>query len=297
MSDQMQTAPPPLIPEVPPQQIAERVWVFPDERINLVPNIGLVVGEDAALVVDTGMGRRNGERLLERVRELTDKPLLLTLTHFHPEHGWGAQAFDGSATIVYNRVQRDELEEKFSPFVELFSSFGPEIAELLVDVRLVRPHVVYGGDEAELDLGGVTVQLSYHGPAHTRGDQLVLLPTERVLFAGDLVENRFFPILPDDDAHGSEWIALLERMETLGAATIVPGHGEVGDPTLIAVVRDYLEDVRRRVNEAAANGMNVDDVKSQLEPEIRGRYANWDNEIWIGFAIENFYGESKGRRT
>jgi glyoxylase-like metal-dependent hydrolase (beta-lactamase superfamily II) len=294
MSDQVQTVPPPLIPEVPPHKIAEHVWVFPDERINLVPNIGLVVGEDAALVVDTGMGRRNGERLLERVRDLTDKPLLLTLTHFHPEHGWGAQAFDGSATIVYNRVQRDELQEKFSPFVELFSSFGQEIAEVLADVRLVRPHVVYGGDEAELDLGGVTVQLSYHGPAHTRGDQLVLLPTERVLFAGDLVENRFFPILPDEDAHGRKWLALLERMEALEAATVVPGHGEIGDPTLIADVHEYLEYVRGRVDETAAHGTSLEDAKTQLEPEIRSRYATWDNEIWIGFAIENFYRERSG---
>jgi glyoxylase-like metal-dependent hydrolase (beta-lactamase superfamily II) len=294
MSDQLQTVPPPLIPEVPPQQIAERVWVFGDERINLVPNIGVVVGDDAALVVDTGMGRRNGERLLERVRELSDKPLLLTLTHFHPEHGWGAQAFKGVATIVYNRAQREELEEKFGPFVELFSSFGPEIAELLADVRLVRPDVVYSGGDAELDLGGVTVQLNYHGPAHTRGDQIVLLPGERVLFAGDLVENRFFPILPDEDAHGSEWIALLERMEALEVTTVVPGHGEVGDAALIGDVREYLEYVRRRVNEAAASDTSLEDAKLQLEPEIRSRYATWDNEIWIGFAIESFYRERGG---
>jgi glyoxylase-like metal-dependent hydrolase (beta-lactamase superfamily II) len=291
MSDQVQTVPKPLIPEVPPQQVRERVWVFTDQRINLVPNIGVVVGDDATLVVDTGMGRRNGERLLERVRELSDKPLLLTLTHFHPEHGWGAQAFAGAATIVYNRVQREELEEKFGPFVELFSSFGPEIAELLSGVRLVRPHVVYDGDEAEIDLGGVTVQLSYHGPAHTRGDQLVLLPSERVLFTGDLVENRFFPILPDEDAHGSDWIALLERMEALEATTVVPGHGEVGEIALIGEVREYLEDVRMRVNEAVANGTTLEDAKSQLEPEIRRRYPTWDNEIWIAFAIENFYRE------
>jgi glyoxylase-like metal-dependent hydrolase (beta-lactamase superfamily II) len=294
MSDQVQAVPPPLIPEVPPQQIAERIWVFTDRRVNLVPNIAVVVGDDMALVVDTGMGKRNGERLLERVRELTDKPLLLTLTHFHPEHGWGAQAFEDVATIVYNRVQREELEEKFGPFVELFSSFGPGIAELLADVRLVRPHVVYGGDEAELDLGGVTVRLSYHGPAHTRGDQLILLPEERVLFAGDLVENRFFPILPDEDAHGSPWIALLERMEALEPATVVPGHGEVGEAGLLGEVRDYLEYVRGLVSEAAANGASLDDAKSQLEPEIRSRYATWDNEIWIGFAIENFYRERSG---
>ena len=294
MSDQVQAAAPPLIPEVPPQQIAEHVWVFTDERINLVPNIGLVVGDDAALVVDTGMGRRNGERLLERVRELSDKPLLLTLTHFHPEHGWGARAFEGAATIVYNRVQREELEEKFTPFVELFSGFGPEIAELLADVELVRPDVVYGGEDAELDLGGVTVQLRYHGAAHTRGDQLVLLPNERVLFTGDLVENRFFPILPDEDAHGSDWIALLERMEAMDVATVVPGHGEVGVAALIGEVREYLEYVRGSVNEAAADGATLDEVKSQLEPEIRRRYATWDNELWIGFALENFYRERNG---
>ena len=293
MSDQVQIAPAPLIPEAPPQQIAECVWVFTDHRINLVPNIGVVVGDTAALVVDTGMGRRNGERLLERVRELTDKPLLLTLTHFHPEHGWGAQAFAGAAVIVYNRVQREELEEKFGPFVELFSSFGPEIAELLADVELVRPHIVYE-DAAELDLGGVTVQLSYHEPAHTRGDQLILLPSERVLFAGDLVENRFFPILPDEDAHGSKWIALLERMQALEPAIVVPGHGEVGGAALIEEVRAYLDYVRSRVEESRSGGMSLEDAKRELEPEIRSRYESWDNEIWIGFAIESFYRERSG---
>jgi len=291
MNEHVQAPSPPLIPEVAPQQLAERVWVFPDQRINLVPNIGVVIGDRASLVVDTGMGRRNGERLLERVRELTDKPLLVTLTHFHPEHGWGVAPFAGEATIVYNRVQREELTEKFAPFVELFSSFGPEVAELLHNVELVGPHVVYGGDDAELDLGGVIVRLSYHGPAHTRGDQLVLLPEERILFAGDLVESRFFPILPDEDAHGSLWIALLEQLERLGAETVVPGHGEVGGVSLIGEVREYLEHVRAAVNDAAAGGASHEDVKARLEPEIRSRYETWENEIWIGFAIDNFLGE------
>jgi glyoxylase-like metal-dependent hydrolase (beta-lactamase superfamily II) len=291
MNEQVQAQPPPLIPEVAPQQLAERVWVFPDQRINLVPNIGVVIGDRAALVVDTGIGRRNGERLLARVRELTDKPLLVTLTHFHPEHGWGVAPFAGEATIVYNRVQREELTEKFAPFVELFSSFGPEVAELLQGVELVHPQIVYGGDAAELDLGGVTVRLSYHGPAHTRGDQLVLLPNERILFAGDLVENRFFPILPDEDAHGSLWIALLEQLERLGAETVVPGHGEVGGVSLIGEVREYLEHVRAAVSDAAGGGATREEVKARLEPEIRSRYDTWENEIWIGFAIDNFLGE------
>jgi glyoxylase-like metal-dependent hydrolase (beta-lactamase superfamily II) len=119
----------------------------------------------------------------------------------------------------------------------------------------------------------------------------VLLPEERILFAGDLVENRFFPILPDEDAHGSKWIALLEQLERLDAETVVPGHGEVGGASLIGEVREYLEHVRERVNEVAADGTSSDDIKAQLEPEIRSRYQTWENEIWIGFAIDNFLGE------
>jgi glyoxylase-like metal-dependent hydrolase (beta-lactamase superfamily II) len=124
-----------------------------------------------------------------------------------------------------------------------------------------------------------------------RGDQIVLLPKNRILFAGDLVENRFFPILPDEDAHGSRWIALLEQLEQLDVQTVVPGHGEVGGASLIGEVREYLEHVRAAVHEAQGGGAAPDDVKAQLEPEIRSRYETWENEIWIGFAIDNFLGE------
>jgi glyoxylase-like metal-dependent hydrolase (beta-lactamase superfamily II) len=166
MNEQVQAPPAPLIPEVPPQQLAERVWVFPDQRINLVPNIGVVIGDRTALVVDTGMGRRNGERLLERVRELTDKPLLVTLTHFHPEHGWGVAPFAGEATIVYNRVQRDELNEKSrrssnSSAASARRSRSSQMSSSCPARRLRR--------RSELDLGASPVT-SYHGPAHTRGD-------------------------------------------------------------------------------------------------------------------------------
>src|SRR5262249_9679145 len=151
--------------------------------------------------------------------------------HFHPEHGWGAQAFVDQAPIVYNRRQYDELREKFESFVELFRSFGSHVAEQLEGVRMVNPDEMYEGQH-ELDLGGVTVQLLEHR-AHTDGDQVVWLPEQRVLFAGDLVENRFFPILPDEDAHGDLWIEVLGKLEALGPEVVVPGHGEVGGPELI----------------------------------------------------------------
>lgn len=279
----------PAVPDTRPESIAEGVYLIPDQRIDLVPNVGFVVGRDAALVVDTGMGVASARRVLERARELAeDRTLLLTLTHFHPEHGFGAQVFRDAATIAYNESQRVELVEKFDAFVELFSGFSPEIAELLADVALAEPHVSYG-DRARIDLGGIVVELEAVGPAHTRGDQIIWLPEERVLFCGDLVENRFFPILPDADAHGSPWIALLERLEAMEPAVVVPGHGAVGDAGLIRAVREYLEWVRSLVRERS--GKDVDELKAELEPLVRERYADWDNPVWIPFAVENFHGE------
>ena len=279
----------PVIQDIQPQQVGEGVYVIPDERIDLVPNVGFVVGEEAVLVVDTGMGVANAERVLARARELAhDKPLFLTLTHFHPEHGFGAQVFRDAATIVYNESQREELKAKFGEFVEMFSGFSPEIAEILSDVELVEPHETYEG-RRQLDLGGTVVELESVGPAHTLGDQLVWLPEQGVMFTGDLVENRFFPILPDADSHGSEWITLLERLEGMEPATVVPGHGEVGDVGLIREVREYLEWIRSLVHEG--RDRDPDELRAELEPQVRERYSTWDNEMWIGFAIDNFRGE------
>lgn len=278
----------PVLPDRAPDDVAPRVHVLTDDRIDLVPNVGIVVGDERALVVDTAMGVKNGERVLARAREVTDRDLILTITHFHPEHGWGAQAFEGSARIFYNQLQLEELREKFAPFVELFSSFGPHVAEQLEGVRLVEPDETYDGRHA-IDLGGITAEL-IEVPAHTRGDQVVWLPRERVLFTGDLVETRFFPILPDEDAHGSRWIEVLGELEALDPQVVVPGHGEVGGVELIRATREYLEAVRERVGSARGRG---EDPKP-LAGEIRRDWPDWDNPIWIDFAIDRFDAELAG---
>ena len=114
----------------------------------------------------------------------------------------------------------------------MFRTFGAAVAEQLEGVELVKPDEVYE-DRTSLDLGGVEVELHHFGLAHTRGDQVVFLPEQRVLFTGDLVETRLFPIFPwfppdDADVNGSRWIDVLGRLEALEPEVVVPGHGEVG---------------------------------------------------------------------
>jgi glyoxylase-like metal-dependent hydrolase (beta-lactamase superfamily II) len=299
VSDGASSGPPaPTVDEAGITEIAPGVWVIPDRRVPLVPNVGVIVGEEAVLVVDAGMGPANGGRVLAAAKEKAQgRRLYLTITHFHPEHGFGAQVFRDEATILYNRAQRDELRDKGAGYVELFRTFGPAVADALEGVELVDPHEVYDGDGSELDLGGRTVQLRTWGVAHTRSDQVVVLPGERILFTGDLVEERIFPIYPyfppdDADVDGARWIDVLRRLEELGPAVVVPGHGAVGDVSVIAVAREFHEQLRDRTRRLAAEGLDADEAVALLEPDLLGLHPDWEQPEWIGFGIRSFHARS-----
>ncbi|WP_431925964.1 MBL fold metallo-hydrolase [Nonomuraea jabiensis] len=288
-------SPPPIV-RGEPVEVADGVYVIPDGRVELVPNVGIVVGERAALVIDTGMGPRNGAHVLEQARLLAgDRRLYLTVTHFHPEHGFGAQAFQGAATIVYNAAQRAELRRKGAAYLEMFKGLSPAVAAELQDVTLVDPDLVYDG-EAELDLGGRTTVLRTVGPAHTASDQIVLVD-DRVLFGGDLFETRIFPITPylpphDVDVDGTRWIDVLDRLITLSPEVVVPGHGEVTDASLLHDVRDYLAYVRAEAARLRASGASEDETAAAIDQAARARWTTWERPEWIGFAARAFFHEA-----
>jgi glyoxylase-like metal-dependent hydrolase (beta-lactamase superfamily II) len=296
----------PPAPDVVPSgitEIADGVWVIPDQRVPLVPNVGIVLGEERALVVDVGMGPQNGRRVLTAAQELAGtRPLVVTTTHFHPEHGFGLQAFRGKASTIYNHAQLIEFREKGQAYLGMFRTFGPNVADALEGVELVEPDETYGGDSMTLDLGGRTVQLLTRGRAHTRGDQIVFLPVERILFTGDLVESRIFPIYPyfppdDADVDGGLWIDVLAWLEALDPAHVVPGHGEVGDGSLIAAAREYHVLIRDETFAHADAGADPDDAVATIEPAVRNRYPDWDQPEWIGFAIRCFHAERSATAT
>ncbi|WP_405661361.1 MBL fold metallo-hydrolase [Streptomyces sp. RK9] len=284
--------PPPIV-RGEPVEVADGVHVIPDGRVELVPNVGIVVGAHAALVVDTGIGPRNGAYVLERARELAgDRKLYLTVTHFHPEHGFGAQAFKGAATIVYNRGQRDELRRKGAAYLDLFQGLGDAVAAELADVTLVEPDVTYEG-RADLDLGGRVAELRSVGPAHTASDQIVLVDG-RVLFGGDLLETRIFPIAPyfppyDTDVDGDGWIAVLDQLLALDPEIVVPGHGEVTEAALIRDVRDYLVYVRAETHRLRGEGASADETAAAVDQAARARWTTWERPEWIGLAARAFY--------
>lgn len=288
---------PPMVPAGKTVAIGDRVYMIPDGGVPLVPNVGVVIGDDGVLVVDTGMGPANAKTVLAEVRELTSLPIrYLVTTHFHPEHNYGAQAFPDDAILVYAMAQHRDLRKKGEAYRTWFiEMFGEDVRELLEPVELREPDVTFM-TRAELNLGGLRAELHYFGqPAHTGGDTIVYLPKQKIAFVGDLVPNGSFPILPDADSSIRGWIETLDFLAALGAQTIVPSHGPLGQPELIRPVREYLEAIVARSGELQAEGVPLATAQDRLFEEFTRRYPGWGEPNWIRNAVERAYAEATGR--
>jgi glyoxylase-like metal-dependent hydrolase (beta-lactamase superfamily II) len=272
-------------------RLAESIWVIGDKRVPLVPNIGIVMGTHSALVVDTGMGHANGLKVLEAARKLTgDRKLFLTLTHFHPEHGYGADAFKGEAEIIYNSAQANELARKGDGYLSMFRGMGPAIDMALFGTTLITADTLYETPIHEIDLGGRRAVLRTWGRAHTDADQIVYLPEDGVLFTGDLAEEKTFPIFPwfpphDVSIDAENWVRVLDDCLSMKPAIVVPGHGDIGGPEILSGVRDYIMSIADEVGKAAASGADEEQMIAAIGPKMRAVHPDWYFPEWIDFAI------------
>jgi len=272
-------------------EIADGVWVIPDSNHTpLVPNIGIIVGGRATLVIDTGFGPDNARAVMQEARRLNaGRPVYLTHTHCHPEHGFGANVITREVTIVYNEAQWNELLEKGPVLLRMFRNQIPALAPMLDGVEFIRPHVRYTGF-LTLDLGdGQIVEFREFGGAHSRGDQGILVRgSKSVLFTGDLVEERYFGILGDSESHVLPWIDRLKRFEQQNPELVVPGHGHMGGPELIATYRAYFELARRRVDELRAAGeLKESDIVERVTAELLNLHPDWENRNWAGKTVSD----------
>src|SRR6202035_4129960 len=121
----------PLVRENATVKLAEHSYVIPDNSVGLVPSVGIVVGGRATLVIDPGLGRRNGETVLREVAKVSrNSELYIASTHFHAEHTTGYVAFPASAKYVNSRVQEAEFAQEGEAQIKQFSGFSPMAAEL-----------------------------------------------------------------------------------------------------------------------------------------------------------------------
>jgi glyoxylase-like metal-dependent hydrolase (beta-lactamase superfamily II) len=271
------------------QQIADGVWIIPDsDHTPLVPNIGIVVGSRATLVIDTGFGSENARAVLELTRRLSKELVFLTHTHCHPEHGFGSNVVANEVTVVYNDAQWAELKEKGPVLLRMFKDSMPEVAGMLEGVEFLHPNALYTGS-LRIDLGGRIVEFREIGGGHSRGDQVIMVHgLKPVLFTGDLVEEGYFGILGDHESHVVPWIDRLNRLEKLCPNVVVPGHGLHGGPERIVNFRSYFEVTRNRVAELRAAGELTElQIVDSVTAELLNLHPDWQNRRWAKTAVSD----------
>lgn len=284
---------PQAVPGQPP--IDEHALTHVSEYVYAIvgwPNIGIVVGNRATLVIDTGLGERNGATIMRVVQKLEKGPVLyLTTTHYHSEHVTGEQAFPANTVLIRPVVQQEELIQRLPGHMARFREMSQQNQQLLADVKLRTPDILFDG-EMKLDLGGVTARLFCLGRAHTVGDMLIFVEEDSVLIPGDIVESKLFPIMPEESSMKG-WIAVLDKLEPMKPRLIVPDHGELGDGSLIAKQRAMLAELQGRALELKREGKSAEEAGRLLTAELHSKHPDYGQAERIATDVKLVYAESQ----
>jgi glyoxylase-like metal-dependent hydrolase (beta-lactamase superfamily II) len=238
-------------------EVADGVLVRRYQELDL--SVGLVVGDESCLVVDTGGDAGQGAELAAAVREVTPLPWQVVLTHSHFDHSFGTEAFAPCAVWAHRRCHADLVatgEQQREIWARRYRERGEvEVGDRIAAVRPVLPdHLV--DDRAKLDLGARRVELRHFGPAHSDHDLVVHVPDAGVLFAGDLVEHGAPPQF--GDAFPQSWPAALDGVLALAAPIVLPGHGDPVNRDFVRAQRAELAAVAELCREVAAGTIGAE---------------------------------------
>lgn len=265
-------APPSLVREGVTEKLGSHVWAIPDGGASLVPNVGIVVGSKAVLVIDTGMGARNAETILREVARVgAGKPIYLVTTHVHPEHDMGAHAFPGDSKLIRSKDQIADITAGAGlSLVPVFAQRSALNVELLEGAKHRDADIVFD-KEHTLDLGGVRATIYAMGTNHTHGDTVILV--DGVLFSGD-VAMRPQPSFANPTAKISHWLQSLDTLEALKPRQIVPSHGPFGDTSIIEGYRVYLTRIRDRAAGLKKAGKTQAETVAVITDEMSAQYPD-----------------------
>ena len=279
----------PMLPEHAARQVSPHVYV-----ILGYPNIGIVVGDQATLVVDTGVGARNGAVVERTARELPSKgqKLYLTTTHYHPEHASGQGGFSAGTPVIRPKVQQAELEADGPRIMALFASRSAQMKSLLQGAGIGHADSLFDR-EYDLDLGGVHARLLYLGAAHTKGDEIVFVPEDSLILPGDVVQNKISPNISCDSCSPRHWIAVLDQVAALKPMLVIPDHGGLGTGALIAQERAFPVDLQERAMALKAQDKSAAQAGQQIAAEFVVKYAGWQTLRNIPQSVQRAYADNR----
>ena len=243
------------------------------------PNTGIIIGDDAVMVIDTQATPVMAQDVIRRIREVTDKPIkYVLLSHYHAVRVLGASAY-GAEHIIASEDTRDLIVERGQ--FDKDSEIGrfPRLFQNVESVPdgLTWPTMTFN-KKMTLWLGSVEVQILQLGRGHTKGDTVAWLPQEKILFSGDLVEFDATPYA--GDAYFQDWPQTLDNLTALKPEKLVPGRGAaLQTPEQVqaglAGTRAFISDLYESVKARAAQGEDLRKVYEATFAKLQPKYGHW----------------------
>ena len=258
-------------------QLSAHCWAYTAEGD---PNTGVIIGDDSVLICDALATPVMAQGLIAEIRKITDKPIKhVVLSHYHAVRVLGASGYKGAGMqeiiasqgtyeMIVERGAQD-MQSEYERFPRLFQNFDSIPG-------LTWPTLVFK-DEMTLWMGTLEVKIMHPGAGHTRGDTVVWVPSEQVLFSGDLVEAE--AACYTGDAQLEEWPATLDVLAALGAQKLVPGRG----PAMLTLeqvhsgldyTRDFVTTLFGAAKEAVAQGMNLNQAMAHTRKAMDPKFGH-----------------------
>jgi glyoxylase-like metal-dependent hydrolase (beta-lactamase superfamily II) len=242
------------------------------------PNTGVVIGDDAVMIIDAQATPVMARDVIDRVRAVTDKPIrYVVLTHYHAVRVLGASGYHAEH-IIASRDTFELIAERGEADMKSEIARFPRLFRAVESVPgLTWPTLVFER-RLTLWLGRLQVELMQLGRGHTKGDTVVWLPQEKILFSGDLVEYAATPYT--GDAYLSEWPATLDALSALDAQQLVPGRGAaLRTPAAVRAgvdgTRSFVTEMFAAVKQGAQAGKDLRSVYRETYATLQPKFGHW----------------------
>jgi glyoxylase-like metal-dependent hydrolase (beta-lactamase superfamily II) len=258
---------------------------------NFISNAGFVVTPGGVVVVDALGSPVLAQKLIAEIKKITPQKIVaLIVSHYHADHVYGLQEFKKIGAKIYAQGEGINYLSSETAKQRLIASridFAPWVNE---NTQLIAADV-WVDQKTKLTVGGIHFFVSRVGPAHAPEDLMVYVPSEKVLFAGDLVFRGRIPFVGSADSKG--WLIALDEIERLNPNIVIPGHGNysIKPAEDIAFTRNYLQYLRESMTQAAVNLDPFDEAYQQTNwSEYEGmplfRAANRMNAYNVYLSIQ-----------
>ncbi|WP_223245950.1 MBL fold metallo-hydrolase [Polynucleobacter asymbioticus] len=258
---------------------------------NFISNAGFVVTPGGVVVVDALGSPILAQKLIAEIKKVTNqKVVAVIVSHYHADHVYGLQEFKKIGATIYAQGEGRNYLSSETAKQRLIASridFSPWVN---ANTKLISADV-WIDQKTKLTIGGIDFYITRVGPAHAPEDLMVYVPSEKVLFAGDLVFRGRIPFVGNADSKG--WLHALDEIEQLKPNIVIPGHGaySVNPAQDIAFTRSYLKYLRESMTPAAINMDPFEEAYKQADwSEYEGmplfRAANRMNAYNVYLSIQ-----------